>query len=425
MAVVRTPSTCPSTDHPAARRPLVVVIEGVEKPGNVGAVLRSADGAGADAVIAASPRTDLANPNVIRASAGTIFAVPMAAAPTADARLAAERRESASSPPGSMPGAPYTDADLTGPVAIVLGAEAEGLSDAWRAPGHRGHPPADARRRRQPQRLGHAPPSSCTRRADSATVIRPVQTDAMSTSFDFVVIGAGPAGEAAANKARELGATVAIVDERWFGGSCPHVGCIRRSRCSHGAHEHAKNPAAYDWPRASARRDYMVNRAADAAEPDDAGHVTALEKAGAVVYRGEGRITGRGRSRSGTTASATSSRPAQRRRRRRVASRSADRHPGHDGRRPWTQRGGDADPGAAAEPARPRRRPDRLRARPGLRPVRGPDDDRPVRAAAGPDRPPAQLRGHPRDARGGRRHGPDRRRAPSAPAPAPGPTART
>jgi TrmH family RNA methyltransferase len=64
--------------------PLVVVIEGVEKPGNLGAVMRSADGAGADAVIAASPRTDLFNPNAIRASAGTVFALPLAAASTTD-----------------------------------------------------------------------------------------------------------------------------------------------------------------------------------------------------------------------------------------------------------------------------------------------------------------------------------------------------
>ena len=116
----------------------------------------------------------------------------------------------------------------------------------------------------------------------------------MSTSFDFVVIGAGPGGEAAANKARELGATVAIADKRWFGGSCPHVGCIPSKSLLHGAYEHRKNQAAYEWPRASARRDYMVNRSADAEEPDDTGHVTALENAGATAYRGEGRITSPG-----------------------------------------------------------------------------------------------------------------------------------
>jgi pyruvate/2-oxoglutarate dehydrogenase complex dihydrolipoamide dehydrogenase (E3) component len=117
----------------------------------------------------------------------------------------------------------------------------------------------------------------------------------MTTTFDFVVIGAGTAGEAAANKARELGATVAIADRRWFGGSCPHVGCLPSKALLHSAYEHHKNAPAYDWPRASARRDYMVNRAPDAPEPDDTGHFTALEKVGAVVYRGDARITGRGR----------------------------------------------------------------------------------------------------------------------------------
>ncbi len=117
----------------------------------------------------------------------------------------------------------------------------------------------------------------------------------MGTPFDFVVIGAGTAGEATANKARELGATVAIVDRRWFGGSCPHVGCLPSKALLHSAYEHHENAAAYDWPRASARRDYMVNRAADAPEPDDRGHVRALEEVGATVYRGNARITGRGR----------------------------------------------------------------------------------------------------------------------------------
>ncbi len=116
----------------------------------------------------------------------------------------------------------------------------------------------------------------------------------MSTSFDFVVIGAGAAGEAAAHKARELGATVAVIDRRWFGGSCPHIGCLPSKSLLHGAYEHRENPAAYQWPRASARRDFMINRPANAPEPDDTSHVKALEEAGATVYRGEGRITGRG-----------------------------------------------------------------------------------------------------------------------------------
>jgi pyruvate/2-oxoglutarate dehydrogenase complex dihydrolipoamide dehydrogenase (E3) component len=113
-------------------------------------------------------------------------------------------------------------------------------------------------------------------------------------TFDFVVIGAGPAGESAANEARARGASVAIVDREWFGGSCPHIGCLPSKSLLHGAAEHAANPARYSWERASARRDYMVNRAADAAEPDDSSHVRRLEAVGAVCYRGTARIVGRG-----------------------------------------------------------------------------------------------------------------------------------
>jgi pyruvate/2-oxoglutarate dehydrogenase complex dihydrolipoamide dehydrogenase (E3) component len=114
-------------------------------------------------------------------------------------------------------------------------------------------------------------------------------------TFDLVIIGAGPGGEAAAHKARELGAAVAIVDRRWFGGSCPHIGCLPSKALLHGASEHRANPARYEWPRASAHRDFMINRAPNASEPDDTSHVRSLEKAGAVAYRGDGRIVGRGR----------------------------------------------------------------------------------------------------------------------------------
>jgi TrmH family RNA methyltransferase len=132
VAIVRIPSL--ELDGLALRAdPLVAVVEGVEKPGNLGAILRSADGAAVDAVVAASPRTDLFNPNAIRASAGTIFSVPLAAAATSDVldwlrdrglRIVAARVEAAER---------YTDVDLTGPLALVVGAEADGLGDAWSA----------------------------------------------------------------------------------------------------------------------------------------------------------------------------------------------------------------------------------------------------------------------------------------------------
>jgi RNA methyltransferase, TrmH family len=115
--------------------PLVVVLEGVEKPGNIGAVLRSADAAGADAVVVADPRTDLFNPNAIRASLGTVFAVPVAAGSSESVRA---WLDSAGIPMfAARVGAAvaYTDVDLRGPAALVLGSEAEGLTDAWAGPG--------------------------------------------------------------------------------------------------------------------------------------------------------------------------------------------------------------------------------------------------------------------------------------------------
>ena len=130
VAVARIPDTSlEALSLPAD--PLLVVVEGVEKPGNLGAVLRSADGAGADAVIAADPRTDLFNPNAVRASQGTVFAVPVAGASSVEV-LAWLRRAGVRVLAARVGGAVhYADADLRGPVAIVLGSEAAGLSDAW------------------------------------------------------------------------------------------------------------------------------------------------------------------------------------------------------------------------------------------------------------------------------------------------------
>ncbi len=113
-------------------------------------------------------------------------------------------------------------------------------------------------------------------------------------TFDFVVIGAGPAGEAAANEARARGASVAVMDRRWFGGSCPFIGCLPSKSLLHGAAEHAAHPDQYGWKRASAARDYMINRSAGAAEPDDSAHVRRLEEVGAMCYRGSARIIGHG-----------------------------------------------------------------------------------------------------------------------------------
>lgn len=114
--------------------PLVVVLEGVEKPGNLGAVLRSADAARADAVVAADPRTDLYNPNAIRASLGAIFALPLASGSSGEVQAELARRGIAIVAARVDAGRLYTEVDLRGPVAIVLGSEADGLSGRWPSP---------------------------------------------------------------------------------------------------------------------------------------------------------------------------------------------------------------------------------------------------------------------------------------------------
>jgi pyruvate/2-oxoglutarate dehydrogenase complex dihydrolipoamide dehydrogenase (E3) component len=114
----------------------------------------------------------------------------------------------------------------------------------------------------------------------------------MAQRFEFVIIGAGPAGEAAAFKALELGASVAVVERDLFGGSCPHWGCVPSKSLLNGAFHHALGDD-YPWKRASDRRDFMINRVG-LDYPDDAGHVQRLEAAGAVCFRGEARLDGPG-----------------------------------------------------------------------------------------------------------------------------------
>lgn len=112
-------------------RPLVAVLEGLEKPGNVGAVLRTADAAGLDAVLVADAGTDLFNPNTIRASLGTVFSLPVAAASAAEV-LAWLREHKFRILAARVDGAiDYRHADYTSPAAIVLGSEAAGLSPLW------------------------------------------------------------------------------------------------------------------------------------------------------------------------------------------------------------------------------------------------------------------------------------------------------
>jgi len=110
--------------------PLVLVCEGIEKPGNLGAMLRTADAAGVAAVIAADPVTDWGNPNVVRASKGTVFAVPVASATTAEVLdwLARNGIRLISTTPDTE--VLHTGVDYRGGVAVAVGTEKQGLTDA-------------------------------------------------------------------------------------------------------------------------------------------------------------------------------------------------------------------------------------------------------------------------------------------------------
>jgi RNA methyltransferase, TrmH family len=111
--------------------PLVVICQGVEKPGNLGAILRTADAAGAAAVIATDPVTDWGNPNVIRASKGTVFSVPVAASSSELVLdwLAERSIKLVATTPGAA--MLLTQADFSGPVAIAVGSEKYGLPEEW------------------------------------------------------------------------------------------------------------------------------------------------------------------------------------------------------------------------------------------------------------------------------------------------------
>jgi TrmH family RNA methyltransferase len=122
--------------HADATRP-VLVVEGVEKPGNLGAILRTADAAGIAGVIVCDGRTDPANPAVIRASLGTVFTMPLGIGSSAAAIEWCERnarRVVAAMPAGDRP---WHEASLDGCTAILLGSEAHGLSPLWSDAGRR------------------------------------------------------------------------------------------------------------------------------------------------------------------------------------------------------------------------------------------------------------------------------------------------
>jgi RNA methyltransferase, TrmH family len=123
--------TLAELEGPRTSAPFLLVVEAIEKPGNLGTILRSADAAGCDAVIVCDPVTDLFNPNVVRASTGVLFSVPCVVEESA--RVLPWLRQRGIRIAATTPAAekPYTEADLRGPLAIVMGSEQYGLSEFW------------------------------------------------------------------------------------------------------------------------------------------------------------------------------------------------------------------------------------------------------------------------------------------------------
>ncbi|MDV3308690.1 MAG: RNA methyltransferase, partial [Cyclobacteriaceae bacterium] len=124
------------TDLRVGANPLIVVLESIEKPGNLGAILRTADAAGVDAVIVCDPQTDIYNPNVIRSSIGCIFTVPLAVASSEEAIDWLGDRTIRIYGAALQNAKPYHTQDFTKPCAIVMGTESTGLTETWTKRSH-------------------------------------------------------------------------------------------------------------------------------------------------------------------------------------------------------------------------------------------------------------------------------------------------
>lgn len=119
-------------DLKLCEKPLIVVVEHVEKPGNLGAILRSADAAGADAVVVCDALTDLWNPNLIRSSIGAVFTVPCVTCSSEECIAYLKERKIRILTAQLQDSEPYYDTDMKCGTAIVMGTEATGLTEVWR-----------------------------------------------------------------------------------------------------------------------------------------------------------------------------------------------------------------------------------------------------------------------------------------------------
>ncbi len=131
LLAIAKPVARPLDQIELSENPLVIAAEAIEKPGNLGTILRSADASGVDGVIVCDRCTDLTNPNVVRASIGTLFTVPVADASTVDTLTWLREKHIRILAATPHAEAMHTEVDLTGPVAIAVGSEQFGLSEKW------------------------------------------------------------------------------------------------------------------------------------------------------------------------------------------------------------------------------------------------------------------------------------------------------
>ncbi len=132
LIALATPAKLTLSQLRTSKFPLIIVLEAVEKPGNLGAIMRTADAAGVDAVIVCDPLSDIYNPNVIRSSVGCVFTVPVVASDTREAQQWLTDNNIKSYAAALTPGAvSYESINYHEACAIILGTEATGLSEKW------------------------------------------------------------------------------------------------------------------------------------------------------------------------------------------------------------------------------------------------------------------------------------------------------
>ncbi|HET8810733.1 MAG TPA: RNA methyltransferase [Flavobacteriaceae bacterium] len=132
IAVAKTKTLALESLHFSSKNPLILIAEAPEKPGNIGALLRTADAANVDAVLIADPKTDLYNPNIVRSSVGGLFTNQIATGSSSEIIDFLNQKNVAIYAAVLQESIEYLEADFTGPSAIVVGPEATGLSQIWR-----------------------------------------------------------------------------------------------------------------------------------------------------------------------------------------------------------------------------------------------------------------------------------------------------